>query len=132
MAVLPERLSDNAFQAIASRTQAAIPFADGKTQPWRLGVVRSKKNSEHFVAAALRLFKNATKVVFVGEPVAASKAIVQRVTCCRFAFRDGLAPYQGVSFARPFARRRFNTRRPAFVAIRARNPCVRARFNLLG
>lgn len=132
VAVLPERLSDDPFQAIASRTQSAVPFTDGKTQPWRLSVVRSKKNGEHFVAAALRLFKNATKVVLVGEPVAASKAIVWRVAYCRFTFRDRLVPYQGVSFARPFARRRFNTSRPAFVAIRARNPCVLARFNLLG
>jgi hypothetical protein len=44
------------------------------------------------------------------------------------------ADYQcfGESSARPFARRRFNTRRPAFVAIRALKPCVRARFRLLG
>ena len=38
----------------------------------------------------------------------------------------------GVSCARPFARRRFNTRRPALVAIRARKPWVRARLILLG
>jgi hypothetical protein len=38
----------------------------------------------------------------------------------------------GESSARPFARRRFNTWRPAFVAIRALKPCVRARFRLLG
>ena len=38
----------------------------------------------------------------------------------------------GVSCARPFARRRFRTRRPALVAIRARKPWVRARFKLLG
>jgi hypothetical protein len=38
----------------------------------------------------------------------------------------------GVSCARPFARRRFSTRRPAFVAIRARKPWVRARLILLG
>lgn len=41
-------------------------------------------------------------------------------------------PLYGVSCARPFARRRLMTRRPALVAIRARKPCVRARFNLLG
>ena len=132
VAVLSERFSDDAFQTIASRTQSAVPFADGKTQPWRLSVVRSKKNGEHFVAAALRLFKNATKVVLVGEPVTASKAIVWRVAYCSFVFRDRLAPYQGVSYASNIARRRFDTSRPAFVAIRARNPCVRARFNLLG
>lgn len=40
--------------------------------------------------------------------------------------------HYGVSCARPFARRRFNTRRPAFVAIRALNPWVRARLILLG
>lgn len=38
----------------------------------------------------------------------------------------------GVSCARPFARRRFNTRRPALVAMRARKPCVRARLIRLG
>jgi hypothetical protein len=56
--------------------------------------------------------------------------------CCLFAAATstcaaGVAGY-GVSLARPFARRRLITRRPAFVAIRARNPCVRARFILLG
>jgi hypothetical protein len=38
----------------------------------------------------------------------------------------------GVSLARPLARRRAKTRRPAFVAMRARNPWVRARFSVLG
>ena len=38
----------------------------------------------------------------------------------------------GVSLARPLARRRLRTRRPAFVAIRARNPWLRARLILLG
>ena len=38
----------------------------------------------------------------------------------------------GMSFLRPLARRRASTARPFFVAIRARNPCVRARRTLLG
>ena len=38
----------------------------------------------------------------------------------------------GVSCARPLARRRLSTRRPAFVAMRARNPWVLARFKLPG
>jgi hypothetical protein len=33
---------------------------------------------------------------------------------------------------RPFARRRFRTRRPFFVLIRTRNPCVRARRRVFG
>jgi hypothetical protein len=33
---------------------------------------------------------------------------------------------------RPFARRRFSTRRPFFVLMRTRNPCVLARWRVLG
>src|SRR6185369_16842638 len=33
---------------------------------------------------------------------------------------------------RPFARRRFSTRRPFFVLMRTRNPCVLARWRLFG
>jgi hypothetical protein len=40
--------------------------------------------------------------------------------------------YQTVRRLRPLARLAFNTCRPAFVAIRARKPCVRLRFRLLG
>ena len=47
------------------------------------------------------------------------------------AARATLAGY-GVSRARPLARRRFRIRRPALVAMRARNPWVRARLILLG
>jgi hypothetical protein len=38
----------------------------------------------------------------------------------------------GMSFLRPLALRRARTLRPFFVAIRARNPCVRLRRTLLG
>ena len=37
-----------------------------------------------------------------------------------------------VSFLRPLARRRFSTRRPFFVLMRTRNPCVFARWRVLG
>ena len=40
--------------------------------------------------------------------------------------------YQTVRRLRPLARLAFSTCRPAFVAIRARKPCVRLRFRLLG
>ena len=39
---------------------------------------------------------------------------------------------QAASFFRPFWRRRFKTRRPAFVRMRTRKPCVFFRFRLLG
>jgi hypothetical protein len=37
-----------------------------------------------------------------------------------------------VSRFRPFARRRFKTRRPFFVLMRTRKPCVRARRRVFG
>lgn len=39
---------------------------------------------------------------------------------------------QALRRARPLARRRASSWRPFLVAMRARNPCVRARFKLLG
>ena len=45
---------------------------------------------------------------------------------------DAIELRYGVNLARPLARRRLRTRRPAFVAMRARKPCVRARLILLG
>ena len=47
-------------------------------------------------------------------------------------YRSAAGIAYGVSLARPLARRRASTRRPAFVAMRARKPWVRARFNVLG
>jgi hypothetical protein len=46
--------------------------------------------------------------------------------------RRGCCHLYGMSFLRPLARRRASTARPFLVAIRARNPCVRARRTLLG
>ena len=60
------------------------------------------------------------------------------VNCCacnRRAERGNVVTemvYQTVRRLRPLARRAFSTCRPAFVAIRARKPCVRLRFRLLG
>lgn len=46
--------------------------------------------------------------------------------------RGESVPDQGMSFLRPFARRRARTFWPFFVAMRARKPCVRLRRTLLG
>ena len=57
-------------------------------------------------------------------PMAAGSLFAVVLTACETLY--------GVSLARPFARRRLRTRRPAFVAMRARKPCERARLILLG
>ncbi len=56
------------------------------------------------------------------------QACLLRETAGRFR---QMLPY-GVSRARPLARRELSTLRPLRVAIRARNPWVRARFSTLG
>ena len=59
-------------------------------------------------------------------------ANVDRLSAVVTIALEALPTGYGVSLARPLARRRLRIRRPAFVAIRARNPCVRARLILLG
>ena len=44
----------------------------------------------------------------------------------------GVYDEETVSCLRPFARRRFRTRRPFFVAMRTRKPCVRSRRRRFG
>ena len=134
-AMLPERLTDDALQSVSSRGQAAILLADGHAKPGLFTAIRAVENGKHFVAAAFRFCEDATEGGLVDEPTASPEAAVRRVAGYCFSIRNlgglGTTRY-GVSFARPLARRRFNTRRPAFVAIRALNPCVRARLILLG
>jgi hypothetical protein len=50
----------------------------------------------------------------------------------QFGRTDRNLAFYGQRRLRPFARRRASTCRPLLVAIRARNPCVRARCKLLG
>lgn len=142
-AVLPKRFPDDALQAIAARAQPAALFANGEPEPRVVLAIRSIENRKHFVAATFRLFEDATERAFAVEPVRAGEALVRRDAGCLVRFRDCWSrirlraktrrfDHQGVSFALPLARRRFSTSRPALVAIRALNPCVRARFTLLG
>ena len=52
--------------------------------------------------------------------------------CDRWLFHHGTQAGQALSFDRPFARRAFRIRRPAFVAMRDRNPWRRLRTRFDG
>jgi len=66
----------------------------------------------------------------VAKAIARAKAAGQR-SCLRVGRKCRSLVY-GVKRARPFNRRACKTLRPLRVALRARNPCVRARFRRLG
>lgn len=70
--------------------------------------------------------------VIVGDTLARALDLLEVGTAAQPALRGKGEPGQGVSFLRPFARRRARTFWPFFVAMRARKPCVRARLTLLG
>ena len=78
-----------------------------------------------------RITRQRTNEPSIRRPAAKTRlnAACPRRACRRsFTYRSSLT----VSFQRPFARRRESTLRPAFVAIRARNPCVFFRFRTCG
>jgi hypothetical protein len=121
--MLPKRFTNDTFDTVSSGCELAVLLADGESEPGCLFRARTTQYGEQFITAACRFRKNAAEVGRVQEPVVFGKAQPDvRVS----------AIYCGVRRARPLARRRFSTRRPALVAIRARKPWVRARFSLLG
>jgi hypothetical protein len=86
-----------------------------------------EKYGEISIPAATRSTKHASIGGLVEEPVTLFESIT--AAAC---FRERGSLIYGVNRARPLARRRLRTRRPALVAMRARNPWVRARLILLG
>lgn len=109
---------------------------NSQAEPRLAAAVLLVENRKHLVAASFRLVEDAAVGGGIGQPVLPPEAVVCRFACCRRFFRwmpdRRVNQCFGDSRTRPLARRRFNTWRPAFVAIRARKPCVRARFRLLG
>jgi len=109
-------------------------LGDCQTQPSIAQLITSTENREQLVAAARCPVEYATERCSIKEPVISCEpvALAARQSWGIARRRLGRALRYGVNRARPLARRRLRTRRPAFVAIRARKPCVRARFILLG
>lgn len=66
------------------------------------------------------------------HPAERTRCQQPHVTGKRMGRRRHQHPDQGVSRARPLARRALSTCRPLLVAIRARKPCVRLRLITLG
>lgn len=133
--MLAKRLPDDALQAVSVRCKPTIFLGYGQPEPRLVACVFCCQHRKHVVATAARLFEHATESRSVRQAARSLKPVIGPTArhVIYFCLRRRLAPCRyGVSSSRPLARRRFSTRRPPLVAILARNPWVRARFNALG
>ena len=132
--VVAKRLANDSLDAVARRGTPAMFLGYGQAEPGGFRCIWATEHGEKLVSTASCPLEDPPEVGRVEKPVVFTKPVGRRA-CQSGAFarrRDGRRVCYGVSRARPLARRRFRTRRPALVAIRARKPCVRARLILLG
>jgi len=150
--VMSKRFPDKSLEPVPSYCPFEMLLRNSQAKPGCPDRVLAAQHRKPFIPATRRFFEYTAERRSIQQPAVFAKPVpsvafqIGDYTCRRdgldgtyrqrkpvtaLALRGLLAGY-GVSFARPFARRRLRTRRPALVAIRARKPCVRARFNLLG
>jgi len=132
--LLAKRLSNNSLDPVARCRLTAVFLGDCQTEPGNALIITPAQHGEKLVAAAGGLIKHAAESRRVKESVIFSEpvALAARQSCFDARRRGGRWAGYGVNRTRPLARRRFKMSRPAFVAMRARKPCVRARLILLG
>jgi hypothetical protein len=133
-----ERLANHTANAIAFDRATGCAHGNRKSQPRERKPVATCHHGKEIVgeARALRMhrieLRFAAQALLQGEAEASVNAGIaahRGVARPRRARERGA---YGMSFLRPLARRRARTLRPFFVAMRARNPCVRLRRTLLG
>jgi len=113
---------------------ATVFLGDCQTKPGKVLVIASAQHCKQFVAASGGPVKHAAESCRIKESVIFREpvALAGRQSWCVARRRSGRCAGYGVNRTRPLARRRFKTSRPAFVAMRARKPWLRARLILLG
>lgn len=124
----PERLADYATDPVAGDGFSDGPGGDGEPEPRVSQVVGAHRHAEVGVTEALPPLVGGLEIGLAPDPVRGGQA-EESGTAGR---RQGTGSGQGISFLRPLARRRARILRPLAVAMRARNPWVRARRTLLG
>ena len=101
---------------------------DRQAQPWMTFIIGQNRQAEEGVGQPSAALPNGAKFGRLVQTLA--RLEIQPIGWLRD--RKKVRRYQGQRRLRPFARRRASNRRPLFVAMRARKPCVRARCKLLG
>ena len=111
-----EGFLDDAAHAVAGDGIAGGADWHGEPETCCAKIVRSEGHAEETVRNALSFAPDLFEVRLQAQSPLRGEGV----------------PDQGMSFLRPFARRRARTFWPFFVAMRARKPCVRLRRTLLG
>lgn len=101
---------------------------DGETEARQASLIGANGHGEKSIAEAPATGINRFELRLPAQAELAGKRQTFTIKTTRHSIKSGY----GMSFLRPFARRRLRTLRPFAVAMRARNPCVRARRTLLG
>lgn len=127
-----EGLSHRSFDPVSARGEPAVFSCYGEAQARAGSAVVAPQDGEVSIAASSCVLENTAKGGSVGQAIRSGEAGgVFHPPGDRFD-RNRRRKRYGVSRVRPLARRRLRMARPAFVAMRARKPCVRARLILLG
>lgn len=118
--MLPERLPDQSLDAVARYCFSGRTARNGQTQARHSQLIRTVQHHEKPISGFCRMSEDAIEIRLVKQPCAPRKT------------RVGRHVVYGERRARPLARRALIIARPLLVAIRARKPCVRLRWRLLG
>jgi len=127
---LSERFPDLALDPVPGDGPSGCFHGDSHTQP-RACFAGAGEDHKKSVRRSATAFENPGEITLEPEPVRAPEPGI----ACGSGPLGHLrlpASRQGVSCARPLARRRARIWRPFLVAMRARNPWVRLRRRLLG
>lgn len=122
----PEALPDDSLQATAVHRSACALLGDRQPETRRPWPTDPGEDREVGVGRAQRACEDAAELVAAAQPQAFGQTTVI------VPLTRSLGAAQGISLARPLARRAASTLRPLRVAMRARNPWVRARLRRLG
>lgn len=139
MLMQPEGFADDTPDAIAHDVTACGLRGHSEPQTWVALIVEANSHTEepvpHAPAARVDRFevRLPPQAPLRGKGESGMRAAVsQRPSSFPPAQPARGLSNQGMSFLRPFERRRLSTLRPFLVAMRARKPCVRLRRSLLG
>ena len=129
MLVLAEGLANQTLHPVARHGRAEHAGGDSEPQACMGALIMHGRNDEQDIGKAPAGFFDGAELGRLGQALARLEPEQREGPCA--ARLDNPRGY-GQSRLRPLARRLANTRRPPFVAMRARNPCVRLRCRLLG
>lgn len=123
-----------ALYTIASRCKANVLFCHCEPQAVMTVLVGAGQEKEFLLSTApARILEHHAVITRATKPLVFSETVGHRLRHeARAGDASSIPAAQAERRLRPLARRRLRTARPFLVAIRARKPWLRLRFNTLG